>query len=94
MRRGAGGGADVAAGAPPGLGRPGTERDGQRKFWPKCFSAHTWLIRAYSAMVIFIKCSSVEYLYSIIYSLAVKETKANTNLVQKFKVCHLFSYCI
>ena len=30
----------------------------------------------------------------IIYSLAVKETKANTNLVQKFKVCHLSSYCI
>lgn len=45
-------------------------------------------------LVIFIKSPSVEYLYSIIYSLAVKETKANTKLVQKFKVCHLFSYCI
>lgn len=42
--------------------------------------------------MIFIKSSSVEYLYSlIIYSLAGKETKANTNLVQKFKfaICFL-----
>lgn len=60
----------------------------------KYFSVHIWLIRVYSAMVISIKSSSVEYLYSIIYSLAVKKTKANTNLLQKFKVCHLFSYCI
>lgn len=67
---------------------------GGGRFWPKYFSAHTWLVRAYFAVVIFIKSPSVEYLYSIIYSLAVRETKANTNLVQKFKVCHLFSYCI
>lgn len=50
--------------------------------------------KGYFAMVISIKHSSVEYLYSTIYSLAVKETKENTNLVQKFKVCHLFSNCI
>lgn len=61
---------------------------------PSTFQPRIWLIRAYFVVVIFIKSSSVEYLYSIIYSLAVRKTKANTNLVQKFKVCHLFSYCI